>query len=110
MLYEVQTELDAFLESVKIYFGASLKSVIVYGSYARGDYNDNSDIDIMILVGLSDAEIKKTENDIYDCAFDLELKYGKVLSPVIKNQEFFEYWSDTLPFYRNVKMEGVKVA
>ena len=64
----------------------------------------------MVLVALPEAEIKKSENGIYDGAFDLELKYGKVLSPVIKNQDFFEYWSDTLPFYRNVKIEGVKVA
>ena len=64
----------------------------------------------MILVGLPEEEIKKCENTIYDNAFELELKYGKVLSPIIKNQEFFEYWSDTLPFYRNVKREGVKIA
>ena len=61
MFNEAQTELDVFLESVKRYFGNNLKSVIVYGSYARGDYNENSDIDIMILVGLTDEEIKKTE-------------------------------------------------
>lgn len=95
---------------IKEYLGESLKNVILYGSYARGDYNENSDIDIMILVTLSEVEIKQFENGIYDIAFDLELKYGKVLSPVIKNQEFFEYWSDTLLFYRNVKMEGIRLA
>lgn len=42
----------------------------------------------MILVTLSENQIKQSENHIYDDAFDLELKYGKVLSPVIKNQEF----------------------
>lgn len=42
--------------------------------------------------------------------YDLELKYGKVISPVIKNQQFFEYWSDTLPFYRNIVKEGIRVA
>lgn len=95
---------------IKEYLGESLKNVILYGSYARGDYNENSDIDIMILVTLSEVEIKQFENGIYDIAVDLELKYGKVLSPIIKNQEFFEYWSDTLPFYRNVKMEGIRLA
>ena len=94
---------------IKEYLGESLKNVILYGSYARGDYNENSDIDIMILVTLSEVEIKQFENGIYDIAFDLELKYGKVLSPVIKNQKFFEYWSDTLPFYRNIKVEGIKI-
>ena len=74
------------------------------------DYNENSDIDIMILVTLPESQIKQSENRIYDDAFDLELKYGKVLSPVKKNHNFFEYWSDTLPFYRNIKVEGVQVS
>lgn len=110
MLHGVKMELDEFISIVKDAFGDDLKSIIVYGSYARGDFDDNSDIDVMILVTLSEDEIKQVENNIYDSAFDLELKYGKVLSPIIKNQSFFEYWSDTLPFYRNVKTEGVKVA
>ena len=106
----IQSELDEFVMFVKQYFGEHLKSIIVYGSFARGDYNENSDIDIMILVTLPESQIKQSENRIYDAAFDLELKYGKVLSPVIKNHNFFEYWSDTLPFYRNIKVEGVQVA
>ena len=106
----IQSELDEFVMFVKQYFGEHLKSIIVYGSYARGDYNENSDIDIMILVTLPESQIKQSENRIYDDAFDLELKYGKVLSPVIKNHNFFEYWSDTLPFYRNIQVEGVQVA
>ena len=32
---------------------------------------------------------------------------GIVLSPVIKNEEQYEYWVDTLPFYRNVRDEGI---
>lgn len=107
---EIQEELDEFISLLKNRFGDDLKSVIVYGSYARGDYSENSDIDIMVLVALPDNLIRQTENDVYDGAYDLELKYGKVLSPIIKNQDFFEYWAGTLPFYRNVKNEGVKVA
>ena len=91
-------------------YGADIVGIFLYGSYARGDYDEDSDIDIMILVASMEEEIKQLENNIYDAAFDLELKYGKVFSPVIKNHEFFEYWSDTLPFYRNIKMEGVKGA
>lgn len=46
----------------------------------------------------------------YNLVFESELMYGKSLSPVIKNIDSFEYWADTLPFYRNVKLEVVKVA
>lgn len=53
--------------------GSKLTKVIVYGSYARGDYNSSSDVDVMILVKMSDNEIKKIENQVYDLAFDIEM-------------------------------------
>lgn len=106
----IRSELQEFVSAMKAIFRDELKQVVVYGSYARGDYNAQSDVDVMLLVGLPDDEIKKLENQVYDCAFGLELKYGISISPIIKNLEFFEYWSDTLPFYKNVKREGVEVA
>lgn len=102
--------LNKFIMDAKRNLGDSIRSIIVYGSYARGDYTDTSDIDIMILVDISEEKIKLHENAIIDCAFDLEMEYGKCLSPIIKNQDFFDYWADTLPFYRNIKNEGVRVA
>ena len=45
-------------ELINIY-GEHLKSVILYGSYARGDNTIDSDIDIMILLDISDLEIKE---------------------------------------------------
>ena len=81
-----------FSQEVKRMLGEKLTKVIVYGSYARGDYRDNSDV------------------DIYDLAFDVEMSTGIEISPVIKNEEQYEYWVDTLPFYRNVRDEGVVVS
>jgi len=110
MTRDVQCILNQFVQEIEKFFGNSLCEIIVFGSYARGDFNENSDIDIMVLVNSTESDIKQWENQIIDCAFDLEMQYGKVLSPIVKNQEFFEYWSDTLPFYRNIKREGVKIA
>lgn len=110
MTDDIKLILEEFVIKMKEYLGNDIQSIVLYGSYARGDFNVQSDLDIMILVHSSDSDIKKYENMVYDCAFDLELKYGKVISPVIKNQQFFEYWSDTLPFYRNIVKEGIRVA
>ena len=99
-----------FTQELKKILGASLSKVIVYGSYARGDYRDNSDVDIMILVKMSDDEIREVKNEIYDLAFDFELSTGIDISPIIKNEDQYEYWVDTLPFYRNVRDEGVVVS
>ncbi len=100
---------NEFAERVRDIYGESLKQVIVYGSYARGDYQKNSDIDIIILVDANDTEIKRRFNSVCDLAFDYELEYGIVISPLVKNKEHFEKWSETLPFYRNVKQEGITV-
>lgn len=99
-----------FSQDVKRILGEKLTKIIVYGSYARGDYRENSDVDIMILTKLSEEEIRAIKNDIYDLAFEVEMSTGIELSPIIKNEEQYEYWVDTLPFYRNVRDEGVVVA
>lgn len=89
--------------------GSKLSKIILYGSYARGDYRSNSDVDVMILVNMTDEEIKMIENDIYDLAFDIEMETGVDISPIIKNEQHYLYWVDTLPFYRNVRDEGVLI-
>ena len=101
--------LDQYTEILQKIYGKHLKKVILYGSYARGDYKKNSDVDIMILVDLSETEIKKFENRVYDVAFEIEMDTGVDISPVIKNKNQFEYWVDTLPYYKNVREEGVTI-
>ena len=99
-----------FAKSVRKMLGNSLDSVIVYGSYARGDYSELSDIDVMLLVSLGEEEIKEISDQISDLAFDFMMKYGVDISPVITNVDHFNYWVDNLPFYRNVRDEGVRLS
>lgn len=99
-----------FGKEVRKIIGDSLKKVIVYGSYARGDYSENSDIDIMILTTLSDDEIRKVENTIYDIAFDFQMDYLVDISVIVKNEKQFQYWLGALPFYDNVQKEGVVIS
>ena len=105
----IQNIMLSFASQLRSILGNRLSQIIVYGSYARGDYNDYSDVDVMILVKMSEAEIKEIENEIYDLAFEIEMSTGVDISPVIKNEEQYEYWSDTLPYYRNIKREGVPI-
>ena len=99
-----------FSQELRHILGDKLTKVIVYGSYARGDFQENSDIDIMILVKMSDEEIRLVKNDIYDLAFEIEMDTGIDIAPIIKEKQQYEYWVDTLPFYRNVRDEGIVVS
>ncbi len=69
-----------FRNKTKSIMGDSLKQMILYGSYARGDYGDNSDMDIMVLTELTDDRIIQIEDEIFDAAYDIELEYGVPIS------------------------------
>jgi len=103
----IETILDRFIDGVKDVLGSHLEQVILYGSYARGDYNEHSDIDVMILVDLDENEKDNVLREISDIAFDLNLEYDVLLSPVVKNINYFKGWTNILPFFSNVANEGV---
>jgi predicted nucleotidyltransferase len=96
-----------FSNQIKELLGNKLSKVILYGSYARGDYKDNSDIDIMVLTILTNDEISEIKELIFDLAFDFQMDYGFDISVIIKNKEHFEHWIGALPFYNNVQKEGI---
>lgn len=101
--------IDKFINGVEKILGNRLKKIILYGSYARGDYNKNSDIDIMILTNLSEDEMYEYFVKISDMAYDIEEEndFDIMLSPLVKNIDKFNYWLETLPFYMNIQKEGV---
>ena len=76
-----QEVLILFVQGTKKILKNNLSKLIVYGSYARGDYREDSDIDVMILTPLSKEEIEQVENSIFNLAFDLELESGIVINP-----------------------------
>lgn len=110
MLVHISDIIQDFAKNVRRMLGDSLDSVIMYGSYVRGDYSEFSDVDVMILVSLEEEEIKKISDWISDLAFDFMMKYGIDISPVITNIDHFNYWVDNLPYYRNVRDEGVRLS
>lgn len=105
----IQNILLLFAQSVRELMGKDLSRILVYGSYARGDYNENSDIDVMILTSLPEDKIEPIEDALYDVAFDLLMEYGVHISVIVKNEEHFQYWLGALPFYDNVEREGVEI-
>ena len=98
-----------FVNQASELLGDRIKKIILYGSYARGDYKKNSDVDLMILTDLSDDEIIEFREKISDIAFEIEFEnnFDVMLSPLLKNIDKFNYWLEALPFYMNVEKEGV---
>ena len=90
-------------------YGDKLRSVILYGSTARGTAGKDSDVDIMLLIDMEDRELRKFEDRLTDISTEYALKYLKVFSIVDVNYGHFKKWSEILPFYKNVSQEGIVV-
>lgn len=107
---ELETILNTFTKDTRELFGDSLKGIILYGSYARGDYDDGSDIDVMVLVDIPKEELHKYGRSITRIANKADWDYTTILSPTVKNVAEFEEYKYDLPFYRNVDTEGVRIS
>lgn len=93
---------------MKELFGEHLRQVILFGSYARGEQQEYSDMDVMVLITLSDDEAKQYNDAIVNVMCDISLRYGVLPTIIEKNYEHFNHWVPYLPFYRNVKTEGIE--
>lgn len=107
---QLEKILSAVVKQSKSILSDKLDCIILFGSYARGDYDDESDIDIMILADVDSADVNRFTRNIYDKIYETELDYDCVLSLCIVPQDRFYRFKETLPFYRNVDREGVKIA
>lgn len=96
-------------QGYKQVYGDDIMDIYLYGSYARGDYEQDSDIDFVAIVKGNRLDLQKKLKVMWDIAADLGLENDIVISPtVIPYNEFLQY-QEKLPYYRNIIKEGVKV-
>jgi len=98
---------DKFDNRFKDIFKDSLTDVILYGSYARGDYDEESDIDIVALVDMDRMELKKYFKQVVELSSEINLEYGVMLSPSVLPYKEYEKYKNDLPYYSNIQSEGI---
>ena len=99
-----------FALEVKKAYGKSLRDIILYGSCARGDFETDSDIDIMVLLDIPQEQIGKARKQLMEISDRLDLDNDVVLSPVIQNYRLYKQYMPVSVFYQNVQKEGVRIA
>lgn len=90
-------------------FGGKIERIILYGSYARGDFNLESDVDIMILLNCDQREIKEKRRNISRIASRIGLKNDIMISLLARNCDDFENEMEYQPFYQNIEREGLRI-
>ncbi|MCD7835595.1 MAG: nucleotidyltransferase domain-containing protein [Lachnospiraceae bacterium] len=105
----VRTIIQIYSKEAMNIFGDKLKAVILYGSYARGDFDSESDIDIMVLLDLPEERMAEARKKMRHIADYLDLKYDCVISSVFQSYDSFENYKSASPFYQNVEKDGVLI-
>lgn len=86
--------------------GRDLKAVILYGSCARGDYTENSDVDIVLLTGCDRMEVKQYDDGLDLIATELAMKYFAVVNFVCIPQDEFLKKKAWYGYFQSIEREG----
>lgn len=101
---------DTIANEAKTVLGDLLDAVVLFGSYARGDYDDESDIDIMIRINCPKEKLNSYKQLFISLASELSLQYGVDISLSLTDSNTYNRYKNHLPFYENVESEGIKIA
>jgi len=82
--------------------------IILYGSKARGEDREFSDIDVLVLV---DGNVNNSlEEDVFSVAFQVELKHDVIFGVIVYSKEFWNSrLGKSMPLHWSVDKEGILV-
>jgi len=103
---EIKEILKEFRKEIEILYGKRLKDTILYGSWARGEATEGSDIDVLIVLEGKVAPGKEIDR-IIDVITEINLKYGVLISVYPVSEEDFPTVNS--PLLINARREGVSV-
>lgn len=101
-VYSLNDILDEIILALKEKFNSSLKNVILYGSYARGDYRHYSDVDLLIIVDIPHAEAMEIITDITAKYID---SHELIINALNRTSEEFKHSNAGL--FSEVEKEGI---
>ena len=97
-------------EEAKRHFGEKLCSVVLFGSYARGDFDEESDIDILLVIDCPRESLTRYIFALSGFASRLSLENDIKISLTTVDLQTFTDYKHSIPFYENADREGIRIA
>ena len=99
--------LNEFLTKLREQYGSEVVLVSLFGSKVRGDFDEESDIDVLLVVETRNSQLWE---DVVEIETDLMLKYDAVISSLIMGRDNYEWhMRHRAPLYRNIEREGIEL-
>lgn len=106
---QVQLISNEIVDAYREVYGPAIQRIFLYGSYARGDYSDQSDIDYAAIVSGRREDLQDKLYLVWDKAADIGVRNDAVVSPIVIPTDEFEKYRNILPYYRNIEREGLQI-
>lgn len=104
---QINQAIREFIDLLKQNYKDVIQEVILFGSFARGEYDEESDVDILIVIKNGDRQL---QDEISMSSFDLIMKNDVILSPLVMDKETYRWhkrYRD--PLYNNIKKDGIDI-
>lgn len=95
------------VDAYRTIYNGNLVYVILYGSYSRGDFTDESDIDYVGIIDADKEHINKLLDSLWDLTSEIDLNRDVVISAMAITYNAYEK-ADSL-YVQNVRKDGIKV-
>lgn len=86
----------------------NIDKIILYGSQARGDSSEGSDIDILVIVDEPNEVLYELKKKIWQYTNDISLQQDEVISLILKSLKDYNKMRNTL-FYQNIAKDGIEL-
>lgn len=100
-----KTAILRYIEILKTKYKDKISQVVLFGSFAKGEYDEESDIDILVVLKNGDNKLR---DEISMAAFEIILSYNIILSPIVIDKKTF-VWHKKFkdPLYNSIKRDGI---
>ncbi len=97
---------DKIVERYREIYGKDIVKVVLYGSYAREDNDELSDVDIAAIVKGERLNLQDRLKDVWSVANQIGFENDVIISPVVIPFDEYEKYKGTLLYYTNIDREG----
>ena len=86
-----------------------LAEIIMFGSCARGDFSDDSDVDIALIAKCDRAEMKKYDECLDEMATEIAMEIYAIVNFICIPETEFNEKKSWYALYKNIDNEGIKL-
>ena len=90
-------------------YGDDVVKILLYGSYARNEESDQSDVDIVAIVKGNRIDLQKKLKTMWEISADIGYENNIILSPTVVPFDEYEKYRNILPYYMNIEKEGIRI-